>query len=643
MGGLNEVSGLAAIDPAATSRSGDAAVLLIHADAVNRFCRSQLPSAADAEDAVQDTFVRFLQRSDAEVRNPQAWLIAVAKRACRDVMKERQGDELNTERLRSHDEAPEDVVLTSTLVGELLKTLRVRDAQLLAELYMAGKSIEQVAVELNTSAGHVRVLALRARRRARKALEEMGAGRGAYALFPGWVLRKPKPGSMVARLEGRISAARGRAARILSEIGGPAEGMLARLAIPAGLVILVASGGIRGTDTGHDSSPSRVGSGGTGVVALASSTADAAPAGNAAASGSTKPVAGGSAPTGAPADWLSGFVGASRNPKPVDAGFSSLASSPSYPTDHTVFASGLQTRGCPSCPVLFVTHDGGVTWTKLAAIGFAGGDILLPGAFPRDPAVFAIGASGLQRSDDGGATFRTLVPGVTRGAIDTGAPAGASHIILATAPLLLYSEASNGVAPGPPLPPGVVGVYDAAFEADSSHMAVLAQKVDPLAAGQADAILANCDSVTCSTVATFSGGGGSRLVVSPTFKSDHFVAALVNAGVEVSRDGGLAYQPLATPDGLRVTGVALDSQFATRPELVIEGMTASPAGNIKASVLRSVDSGMSFAALPVPGPVAATVLLPDGRIIAAVTVSSQSGDFGLACSTDGGTTWESSC
>ena len=51
-----------------------------------RFCRSMLHGSGDAEDVVQDTFVKLLQhlRADGDRSNLRAWLFAVAANACRD-------------------------------------------------------------------------------------------------------------------------------------------------------------------------------------------------------------------------------------------------------------------------------------------------------------------------------------------------------------------------------------------------------------------------------------------------------------------------------------------------------------------------------------------------------------------------------
>lgn len=52
-------------------------------------CYRMLGTVADAEDAVQETYVRWLRLSDAErvaIRNPAAWLTRVAGRVCLDML-----------------------------------------------------------------------------------------------------------------------------------------------------------------------------------------------------------------------------------------------------------------------------------------------------------------------------------------------------------------------------------------------------------------------------------------------------------------------------------------------------------------------------------------------------------------------------
>jgi RNA polymerase sigma-70 factor, ECF subfamily len=57
-----------------------------HGAGLLRFCRATLGSRSDAEDIVQDTFLKLLQhlRAGGDRSNLRAWLFAVAANACRD-------------------------------------------------------------------------------------------------------------------------------------------------------------------------------------------------------------------------------------------------------------------------------------------------------------------------------------------------------------------------------------------------------------------------------------------------------------------------------------------------------------------------------------------------------------------------------
>ena len=63
-----------------------------------------------------------------------------------------------------------------------------------------------------------------------------------------------------------------------------------------------------------------------------------------------------------------------------------------------------------ACPAIFRSQDGGSSWSRLTALGYTGGTVILPAAYPTDPTVFVAGSTGLLRSDDGGASFTVAVP-----------------------------------------------------------------------------------------------------------------------------------------------------------------------------------------------------------------------------------------
>ena len=61
-------------------------------DMLYRLCFVMLGSAADAEDAVQETFLQYLRKAPhfADAGHERAWLITTAKNKCRDILRERR-------------------------------------------------------------------------------------------------------------------------------------------------------------------------------------------------------------------------------------------------------------------------------------------------------------------------------------------------------------------------------------------------------------------------------------------------------------------------------------------------------------------------------------------------------------------------
>ena len=57
-----------------------------HGTALYRFCRSVLRHTGDAEDVVQETFLKLLHhlQQDGDARNLKSWLFTVAANGCRD-------------------------------------------------------------------------------------------------------------------------------------------------------------------------------------------------------------------------------------------------------------------------------------------------------------------------------------------------------------------------------------------------------------------------------------------------------------------------------------------------------------------------------------------------------------------------------
>jgi len=296
--------------------------------------------------------------------------------------------------------------------------------------------------------------------------------------------------------------------------------------------------------------------------------------------------------------------------------------------------------------VLFRSSDAGATWHRIGTGtgGFAGGDILLPPSYPLDPLVFAVGPAGLQRSSDGGATFTALLPKVSRAAIDPGAKPGNGRILLATAPLLVYGQASGLVSSGPTLPAGIVGVSDVQFISDQL-VVVAGQRVDPLAPGQSDAVVMVCTWSSCPGGTAFPGKQPGRLFVSPTAEADHTLGVALGSAIELSHDYGKSFSALSSPGLAAVLALGFDPAFATSHSLLLAGRSASPPG--RPVILSTVDGGSSLSpvgdgGLP-NGSIGAVVMLPDDHWLVGMQTPDLLGDWGMRCSGDHGQHWTPSC
>jgi len=167
----------------------DAAVIQHFEPAVRRYCRSRTRSPEDADDAVQDTFLRFIRRSEQAVRNNEAWLIRAAACACADINRRRQRDDerrsdaspLDSCYTRDDDErfsddgaySPERITVEQLTISALLRRLEPRERLVVMDLYLMGADPKQVARYLNVTPGNLRFIAFSARRHARAILRSM--------------------------------------------------------------------------------------------------------------------------------------------------------------------------------------------------------------------------------------------------------------------------------------------------------------------------------------------------------------------------------------------------------------------------------------------------------------------------------------
>lgn len=136
-----------------------------------RIAYRMLGSVADAEDAVQDAFIRWMSANRAEVREPEAFLRRTVTRICLDQLKSarRQRETYVGPWLPDpvvEDEEETDVALPLMLALERLSPLE-RAAFLLHDVF--GLSFEELATTIQRDPTACRQLAARARAHVREA------------------------------------------------------------------------------------------------------------------------------------------------------------------------------------------------------------------------------------------------------------------------------------------------------------------------------------------------------------------------------------------------------------------------------------------------------------------------------------------
>lgn len=144
-----------------------------HVSMVYKICFVYMKNAHDAEDCVQDTFIRCLERSP-EFENEEhekAWLIRVASNICKNMLKKpyRHNQDI--------DEAPEIAAISDTEQRELVEEVmalpdKYRDVIYL--FYFEGYQSAEIAEMFNTTDATIRTRLRRGRALLKSVLLEGG-------------------------------------------------------------------------------------------------------------------------------------------------------------------------------------------------------------------------------------------------------------------------------------------------------------------------------------------------------------------------------------------------------------------------------------------------------------------------------------
>ncbi|MDQ0392393.1 sigma-70 family RNA polymerase sigma factor [Labrys monachus] len=138
-----------------------------------RLAYRMLGSVAEAEDVVQDAFIRWHRRDRGGIRDPEAYLMRIVARLCLDVLKSARarreiyiGPWLPEPVVESPEDEADDITLTLMLALERLSPLE-RAAFLLHDVF--GQSFDEVSRSIGRTAIACRRLADRARDHVREA------------------------------------------------------------------------------------------------------------------------------------------------------------------------------------------------------------------------------------------------------------------------------------------------------------------------------------------------------------------------------------------------------------------------------------------------------------------------------------------
>lgn len=129
-------------------------VVMKYSDMLYRICVVMLGNETDAQDAVQDTFCRYLERTQdfADGEHEKAWLIKVAQNRCRDMRRFwLRHPKIDIEEITASYEDPE----YSEVLAELVRLpLSVKSAVYL--YYIEGYKTTEVSEILGVSANAVK-------------------------------------------------------------------------------------------------------------------------------------------------------------------------------------------------------------------------------------------------------------------------------------------------------------------------------------------------------------------------------------------------------------------------------------------------------------------------------------------------------
>lgn len=143
-----------------------------YSDMLYKICIVMLCNEQDVQDAIQDTFCRYLEKKPEfrDEEHEKAWLIKVATNICRDMIRFRvRHPKVSIDEIENTLAAPEQ----EETLKELLE-LPARQKAVIYLHYVEGYQIKEIAEILGITQSAVKVRLLRGRKQMREAVSMEG-------------------------------------------------------------------------------------------------------------------------------------------------------------------------------------------------------------------------------------------------------------------------------------------------------------------------------------------------------------------------------------------------------------------------------------------------------------------------------------
>lgn len=133
-----------------------------YGDILYRICIIMLKNDADAQDAVQETFIAYMQKSPSfsDSEHEKAWLITVASNKCRDILRYRK-------RHFSESEEALDKIIQPEKDGRILEALMMLPEKFRIVLtlhYIEGYKVNEIAEISGKSSSAIKMQLQKARK-----------------------------------------------------------------------------------------------------------------------------------------------------------------------------------------------------------------------------------------------------------------------------------------------------------------------------------------------------------------------------------------------------------------------------------------------------------------------------------------------